>query len=516
MRTMIPLTCISLAALALVGCSGEDVLHICIHAVDSTAELNDAVDNGDPCVPPPGEGGGELAEGVLADDVCEPSGDQRVAAVSPDGEQVAYLTCNGSSVGVAVQALSGGERVELGESVEGASVEFTLDSGFVIFGADGELSVAAADGSGTINRLSEGTVESYRLFQETVGQGGARDFEPRLLVQDEVGGQRRLFALSPDSDYAEPNVILEDGADGFPGTIIGGLQHLSDSGRTLVSVVDIDGEEKYFKLRTNAEDAPLEMSFGPNSFEMAGSGLGDTHNFAFAGDRLVRIMLETRVDAPGDGDIVELAADGLLEDHSQIIDRQDMPGIKYAHFIQNGNLMRRKREADEPLQQIAAANAIGQGITPDTQQIVYLSDDAVYSVSAVGDGEPVELIEDTGGVMRFRYVIAADSSEIAVLARGSRLWRSPVTESGAAVLLDVDQVAEASLGYNTPRNSDADESRLIWLSGTEETRDRLQSAAVGAEAPTTLVESDVRAWVAIPDSGDILYIQGTELHRATP
>lgn len=490
-------------------------MHICIHAVDSTAALNEAVENGDPCVPFPGEGD-DLAEGVLADDVCIPEGDQRVAAVSPDGEHVAYLTCNGTNVGVAVQALSGGERVELGESVEGASLEFTLDSSYVIFGADGELSVAAADGSSAPSRLSEGTVESYRLFQETVGQGGGRNFEPRVLVQDEVDGLRRLFALSPDSDYAQPNIIIEDGADGFDGAIVGGLQHLSDSGRTLVSLVDVDGEELYYKLRTNAEDPPLPMTFGPISFEMSVSGLGDTHNFAFAGDRLVRIMLETRVDEPSDGDIVELAPDGLLEDHSQIIDRQDMPGVKYAHFIQNGNLMRRKREADEPLQRIAEANAIGQGITPDTQQIVYLSDDAVYSVSALGDKEPVELIEDTGGVMRFRHVISADSSEIAVLARGSRLWRAPVSQSGAAVLLDSDQVAEASLGYNTPRSSEADAARLIWLSGTEDTRDRLQSATIGSDSATTLVESDVSTWISIPDSADILYVQDAELRRITP
>jgi hypothetical protein len=180
--------------------------------------------------------------------------------------------------------------------------------------------------------------------------------------------------------------------------------------------------------------------------------------------------------------------------------------------------MRRKREADEPLQQLAEANAIGQGITPDTQQIVYLSDDAVYSVSAVGDGAPVELIEDTGGIMRFRYVISADSAEIAVLARGSRLWRAPVTESGGAVLLDADQVAETSLGYTTPQNADTNPEavRLVWLSGSEDTRDRLQSAVLGADAPTTLVESDVSAWLAVPESPDILYLQGTELRRVTP
>jgi len=512
----------SLGAVLLLAC-GHDELHICYHAVNSTAELQQAVENGDPCGPPPGELGGsgaaspDFANGAIAASVC-PVADpaQRRVAVSADGAKVAFLSCNGSSIGVVVQALSGGAPVELAPAAAGSSVAFTLDGNHVLFGAGGAWSVARADASRAPSALSAGSVEGYRLFRETVDQqGGGRALEPRLLVQELIGAERRIVARNPDTDYEQPLVILADADPTLVGSLIGGLEHLSDSGRTLVTPVQTDAGEIYYKLRTNAGETPFPMTYGPGEAEMGASGLGDTHNFAFMGDRLVRISLDANLTALADGDLTELASGGLLADHSQIIDRQDRPGVKYAHFIQNGAPSRRKREGDEPLQALATANATAQRLSPDSARILYLSDGAVFSVSAVGDGAALELVSDAGN--RLRQAFAPDSSEVAIVGRGGRLSRSPLDRAGMAQLLDPERTAESWFGYSGDDSLPDSAVRLVWLSGSDEAvQDRLKVAPLGSGDASTLVSAGVSAWLAIPRSADILYVQGAELRRTTP
>ncbi len=524
---------VSLAALLLVACGGNDQVHICVHQVNSTAELHDAVrassSSADPCAPPVSSADGSAANadfesGLIASSVCPAqNASQRQVAVSGDGSKVAYLSCAGSDIGVVVQALSGGAPVPVADAQAGDSVEFTLDNEHLLFGADPDWSVVRTDGSRPPFVLSEGSIEERRHFRETVdlqgggggGGGGGRALEPRLLIQELIGDSRRIVARRPDTDYEEPVVILADGENGFTGSLLGGLQHLSDSGRTLVTPVEVDGVELYFKLRTNAGEAPYRMGFGREDAEMGAAGLGDTHNFAFMGQDLVRISLTADLDNLGENDLVTLAQGGLLEDHSQIIDRQDRPGVKYAHFIQNGDPSRRKREGDEPLQALADANATAQSLSPDSAHLIYLSDDAVHAVSAVGDSAALELIAEAGN--RLRNAFAPDSSEVAVVGRGGRLYRSRLDTAGASQLVDPERASEAWFGYNGNPMTPRDELRLVWLSGSDEAvQDRLKTAPLDAAEAITLVDGGVSAWLAIPGSADILYVQSGKLHRATP
>jgi hypothetical protein len=248
---------------------------------------------------------------------------------------------------------------------------------------------------------------------------------------------------------------------------------------------------------------------------MAAVGLGDTHNFAHTTDDLVRISLTVDLDSPGSDDLVQLAEGGILEDRSQIIDRQDRPGVKYAHFIQNGDPSRRKREGDEPLQALASANATAQALSPNSAFIVYLSDGVVYSVSATGETEAIEIIAEVGN--RLRTAFAPDSSEVAVIGRGGRLSRSPLDLTGAGQVIDPERAAEAWIGYSGNEMSTRDELRLVWLSGSDEAvQDRLKVAPIGAAEATTLVDGGVSAWLAVPGSTDIMYVQSAELRRIAP
>lgn len=520
----------SLATVLLAACGGNDQLHLCFHQVDSSRELHEAAASGDPCAPPPSmdqpdEPNADFENGLIASSVCPAtSAGQRQVAVSGDGTKVAYLSCEGSEIGVMVQALSGGAPVFVGAAEPEDSVEFTLDDEHLLFGSDGAWSVVRADGAKDPFVLSEGTIEERRHFRETVdvqggggggGGGGGRALEPRLLVQELVGGSRRIVARRPDTDYEEPVVILADGDNGFTGSLLGGLQHLSDSGRTLVTPVETDGGEIYFKLRTNAGEDPFPMDFGRGDAEMGLAGLGDTHNFAFMANDLVRISLTADFQNPGMNDLVILAEGGLLDDHSQIIDRQDRPGVKYAHFIQNGDPARRKREGDEPLHVLATANATAQSVSPDLAHIIYLSDGAVFSVSAVGEGEAIEIIAEAGN--RLRNAFAPDSSEIAIVGRQGRLSRAPLTVAEAAQLIDSERASETWFGYNGGGETPHEELRLVWLSGSDEAvQDRLKAAALDAAEPTTLVDGGVSAWLPIADSADILYVREAELRRITP
>jgi hypothetical protein len=237
----------------------------------------------------------------------------------------------------------------------------------------------------------------------------------------------------------------------------------------------------------------------------------DTHNFAFGTDRLVRVKLEADIENPVDDDLVELAQGGLLADRSQLIDREDAPGIKYCHFIQDGDLKRRIRDAETPTETLTTGNATAQSISPDLSRIVYLDSGSIGSVSAVAQGEPIVIIPDVGNAQQLRASFAPDSSEVAVVISGNRLARAPLDRADASSL--VDEAAVAEVGYNAVEGAAA---RLLWLSGSRDLRDQLRAAPLGDGPAVTLVDSGASAWLPIAGSADVLVVRGGALERLTP
>jgi hypothetical protein len=302
----------------------------------------------------------------------------RVAvAGSPDGKQVAFLSCAKSSPAVVVYTHATGVLAELGPAPADSSVEWLIDGKHVYYGSANESYVRAADitadGAGPAVRISTGVINDHRAFEERISN---TQFGPRLMVLETEGSTRRISVRKPDDGYATRLDLIED-----PGVALD-ISQLSDSGRTLIATVAVEGgPAEYRKIRTNLAQATTTLPFGPNTWVMAPTGLGDTHNFALNGDRLVRVQLDT-------GAIAELvpAGSGLLAGTDHIFDREESPGVKYVHFIQNGDPCRRIREGTSPTEVFATANAVAQVLSRDLTTVLYLSDQQLFAVSAVGGG----------------------------------------------------------------------------------------------------------------------------------
>jgi len=331
------------------------------------------------------DGGGDASDGGAEADAALPlvpcptvAGKVSVAG-SPDGKQVAFLSCAKSSPAVVVYTHATSALVELGPAPADSAVEWLIDGKHVYYGSTNESYVRAADvtadGAGPAVRISTGVIDGHRAFEERINN---TQFAPRLMVLETVGSLRRISVRKPDDGYATPLVLIEDAALSLD------ISQLSDSGRTLIATVAVEaGPAEYRKIRTNLAQATTTLPFGPNDWVMAPTGLGDTHNFAFNADRLVRVQLDT-------GAIAELvpAGSGLLPGTDHLFDREESPGVKYAHFIQNGDPSRRIREATSPTEVLATANAVAQVLSRDITTVLYLSDQQLFAVSAVGGGAP--------------------------------------------------------------------------------------------------------------------------------
>jgi hypothetical protein len=331
----------------------------------------------------PTDGGSDASDGAAEADAALPlvpcaavAGRVSVAG-SPDGKQVAFLSCAKSSPAVVVYTHATGASVELGPAPADSSVEWLIDGKHVYYGSTNESYVRAADitadGAGPAVRVSTGVINGHRAFEERINN---TQFAPRLMVLETEGSVRRISVRKPDDGYATRLVLIEDAALALD------ISQLSDSGRTLIATVSVEaGPAEYRKIRTNLAQATTILPFGPNDWVMAPTGLGDTHNFAFNGDRLVRVQLDT-------GAIAELvpAGSGLLPGTDHLFDREESPGVKYAHFIQNGDPSRRIREGTSPTEVLATANAVAQVLSRDITTVLYLSDQQLFAVSAVGGG----------------------------------------------------------------------------------------------------------------------------------
>jgi hypothetical protein len=336
------------------------------------------------------EGGSDASEGGADADaaqvlvLCPIMAGKTPVAPSPDGTQVAFLSCAKTTPAVVVYKIATKELTELGPAPADSSVEWLIGGKYVYYGSANETYVRAADltadGAGPAVRISTGVIDGHRAFEERISNTA---FAPRLLVLETVNGVRRISVRKPDDGYATPVVLIEDAK------LERDISQLSASGRTLIATVTPDQDQalaEYKKIRTNLMQPTITMPFRPTDWVMAPTGLGDTHNFALnvTGDRLVRIELDTGVIA----EIVP-AGSGLLPGTAHIFDREEAPGKKYVYFIQNGDPSRRIREGTEPIEVLAVANAIAQAMSPDLATIVFLSDQQLFAVSAEGGGAPV-------------------------------------------------------------------------------------------------------------------------------
>jgi hypothetical protein len=424
---------------------------------------------------------------ALLDDLCDlPKQAQRVA-IAETG--FAYLRCASGSPALTAWAEGESEPVAIADVSAETKFEFTLDNGFLLYRDGSTLRLRAVDADKPALEISG--VEDYRLFMERVSN---TKFSPRLITLEAGTGELRSVRVrKADDSYAKVTSLLDDKL------IRGDVSLISASGRTaLVAVEGANTLQSFYMLRTNAAEAPFEMPFGPAGLRMAPVGLGDTHNFAFEGDRVVRVELQT-------GSKVELipAGAGLLPGVSHLIEREDAPGVKHLHYIINGDPARRIREGDQPEEVLAKANATAQIMTPDTLRIVYLSDGDVFSVPAVGGKDPLRLLAGTGLTDQLAPAFAPDSASLAVLDARSGLWRVPLDRADAALALDTD-VRTGSVGY-TPGG------HLVWLN---------QNGVLKALAPTATdpveLASSVDAWWP-PKAGDeLLYASGSLLFRRSP
>jgi len=428
--------------------------------------------------------------------VCVPTGaGQQVVAVSDDGSFLAYLACDEDGASVKSRTLDEAPGESSSAATPATSVGFLLDNEHVFYGADGEWFVRRADGSAgatPLATLSTSAIEQVRPFLQRVSN---TEFAPRLLVLERDGGQGKISLRAVDDGYQSAETLLESDE------VRGDLSLLSASGRTLL----VEREAaSYLRLRTNDATKTLELPFGPTELTMAPIGLGDTHNFAFTEDALVRVELET-------GERVVLADREALTDETGLIEREDAPGVKYAHFIADGNPSRRIRDASEPLETLAEANASHQALSLDNETIVFASDGKLWAVSARGGSAPVELIADAGAVSELVVAFPLNGSEVAFRDADGRLHRAPIDGSGPATLLDDGVALADSIGYN------AVGTRLIWISSGPGPADTLRSVAAGSSSEESeTLSDDVSAWWPIPGSADVLYLTAGEIKPVTP
>jgi hypothetical protein len=425
-----------------------------------------------------------LPESALLDDLCDLPWQRQRVTVAESG--FANLSCASGTPALTAWAEGADAPAMIAEVSAETTFEFTLDGGFLVYREGSTLRLRGVDAGKPALEISG--VEDYRLFMERVSN---TKFSPRLITLEAGEGELRSVRVrKADDGYVKVTNLIENKL------IRGDLSLISASGRTaLVALEDESRLQSFYMLRTNAAEAPFQMPFGPDDLRMAPVGLGDTHNFAFEGDRIVRVELAT-------GDEVELvpAGAGLAPGVSHLIEREDAPGVKYLHYIVNGDPSRRIREGTQPAEVLASANATAQIMTPDSERVVYLSDGDVFSVAAVGGEPPVQLLRDSGLSEVLAVTFAPDSANLALLDAGSVLWRVRVDGENAAVALDTE-VRPGRVGY-TPGGY------LLWLT---------QAGVLKALAPSSTepveLASDVDAWWP-PKAGDeVLYASGSLLLR---
>jgi hypothetical protein len=474
-------------------------------ANDAGTDTNDAGADTNDAGADTGEGGADASDGgadadaaqVLA--LCPIVAGKTPVAPSPDGTQVAFLSCAKSSPAVVVYKIATKELTELGAAPADSSIEWLIDGKYVYYGSANEAYVRAADltadGAGPAVRISTGVIDGHRAFEERVSN---TVFAPRLLVLETVNGIRRISVRKPDDGYATPQLLIEDAK------LERDISQLSASGRTLIATVTPDQDQalpEYKKIRTNLAQPTTTMPFRPTDWVMAPTGLGDTHNFALnvTGDRLVRIELDT-------GAIAEIvpAGSGLLPGTHHIFDREEAPGKKYVYFIQNGDPTRRIRDATEPSEVLATANAVAQAMSPDLATIVFLSDQQLFAVSAEGGGALVRpLSQEPNSADRLNVVFSRNTAnkDFAYLV-GPKLFR-------ISLATDAQQSLSASANPNAVKFDGLGQSILFMTDANA-----FQRVLPTSPSPDT-IEASVQGFWPVPTTSMVaLAINGQLVIRS--
>jgi hypothetical protein len=332
--------------------------------------------------------------------------------VSPDGERVAYVTCNGEPK-LMIHEFESGLDVEVTDAHADTSVEWLLDSDadphFLLFGRAGEWYVIPDDGSTEPTPIANGTLIDHRPISQK--QGSTTTFLPRLLVLEENEDRKRVLVRRPDDGYAEPTVLESDME------LRGDLSQLSGSGRTLVFETTAANAEVKYVARYTYEAGGFAMPFGPKSWTMAPVGLGDKHNYVMNGDEFARIDLVN-----GDLSVIVPAGAGLLAGTEHLIPRENSPGNQHVYYIQNGDPTRAIRPVPpkkvEPPEVLVEANAIAQAMTPDADTLLYVSEGVLHAIGAAG-GEPRALVE--GAESSPRIDVAYSSTPAAASRQASSI-----------------------------------------------------------------------------------------------
>lgn len=441
----------------------------------------------------------------LRGELCPLDGVASPVAVRADGLRVAYVSCAGKAPEVVVHDLEADAAVTVGEAVEGTSIEWLLDDKHVLFGTEDERFVAPIDGSREPVSIASGALEHYRIFrlkfQDT-------DFRPRLLVQEDDGGVKRISVRSPDDGYAEPRVVREDER------ITSDLSQVSGSGRNLIITVDEDGVDSgYIKQPLDEDgDKPVDMPFGPKSWAMAPVGLGDTHNYALHDDELVRIELKTGIPL-----VIVPSGSGLLEGTHHLIPRELEAGFQHIYFIVDGKPSRRPRQISmgetelPPIETIAEANAVAQRLTPDDADLLYLSDGALYAVDANGGDSRLLVTADDENA---RVAVTYSSIDKSKFRTRRELAYTPNIDSSDGALYRVslrdDSAVEVSGDYPARPDTvryDGLGDAILYLSD-----DTLVRIPRDADQGAPIAES-VEAFWPIPGSADVLVARNGILER---
>jgi len=449
----------------------------------------------------PSAGGGAGGAGGAPAEVlgtCPDNQTGKDAALAPDGSSIAFVACGAGEPAVVVRSLTTGAVTQIGAAGPETTVEWLKDGETLIFGTEEALFARRADAStpSTQIGLEGAAVDEYRAFYERVGMGNNQAFVPRLLVLESEFETRRLSVYKLDDGYAKPKLLLEDAE------LTGDLSYLSDSGRTLVSILGTGAAAKYSKIRTDGSIAPITLGFGPADFVLAPIGLGDTHDYALeAGtDHLVRIQLETAM-------LTELVpgGSGLLvgQGMTNVFDREDAPGTKFVFYIQNGDITRRGREGkDEPIV-LADADAVAHTLSIDTNTLVYLSDKKLYSVPALPEAgtESTLLVDEDNDETTLNLVFSPHNTF--AYPFGSSLHRASL-ETLTAERIDTDSAEFRALTFDGL-------GEALWF------LDEGKLTRVPATTTEAVVVSEgVERFWAIPNSEDVLAEIAGEFKLITP
>lgn len=352
---------------------------------------------------------------------------------------MAFLSCASSAPTVIVHDLETGAEVILGEAPEDSSLEWlpvarTGDAeDYLLFGTPNELWVRAADASSDAVRVADDTEAVHRGLLQRVSN---TEFAPRLHVLETTGETRTLSVRSPDDGYAEPTIVYTSDS------VQADLSQISASGRTLILSPSAESG-KYVKAQWNTTQSKWvaeALTFGPAQWVMAPVGLGDTHNFAFHEDQLVRVELGT-----GEVQVIAAPGEGLLDSPSHLLDREDAPGVKYVYYILNGDPTRRARDASMPPEALADANAVTQRLTPDVSTLLYLSDGVLYALPAEG-GAPVALVEAQNESGRIDATFPGAGSSFAYAVAGA-VYRVELAD-GTSSEISGGSAVEGTVSYD--------------------------------------------------------------------